>query len=127
MIEGITGIQEAQRANLRLMRAIKPQNGLGRGAYKATFSLHRYAVAVTHVDTGALRASHRIGQLGPAKYRIYIDPASKNPRTGELPSIYGITEHRRGGEHAFYKIAMRRYAYKSAEQGALVIIREIQQ
>lgn len=127
MIKGIKGIQQAQQANLRLMRAIKPQNGLGRGAYKATFSLHRYAVSVTHVDTGALKASHRIGQLGPAKYRIYIDPASKNPRTGELPSIYGITEHRRGGEHAFYEISMRRYALKSAQQGATVIIREIRQ
>lgn len=97
----ITGIQEAQQANLRAIHAALPERGLGRVVGIAALELHRYATAVTHVDTGALRASHRIRQDG-SRAEIYIDPGSVNPRTGEHPAQYGIEEHDRGGLHAFY-------------------------
>lgn len=124
MSSSIRGIQEAQQANLKLIRAVKPQNGTGRAAKTATFSLQRYAVAITHVLTGSLKGSHRIEQLGPAKFRIYIDPSSKNPRTGEAPAVYGIYEHSKGGSHAFYERTVMNYGSRASSEGFNVLIRE---
>lgn len=99
----IQGIQEAQQANLRAVAAF----GKG-GAFDALLAdivrgLHRYAVGITHVDTGALRASHRM-RLERRRRRgmIYIDPDAINPR-GQRPAVYGPVEEKRGGSHAFYR------------------------
>lgn len=96
----INGIQQAQRWNLRAIAAMKPSGALGRSVQYATIEGHRYVVSITHVDTGALRASHRIW-LGGLQGRIYIDPNAINPK-GQRPYIYGPKEHARGGAHAFY-------------------------
>ncbi len=98
----ITGIQEAQAANNRAIAALTPAGALGRAIKYGTTEAHRYAVAVTHVDTGALRASHRM-EVSGLRGRIFIDPWSTNPRSGTPPAEYGLYEHRRGGSHAFYQ------------------------
>lgn len=99
----ITGVQEAQRANLRAMRAVvQTGQGMTRALALAGLELHRYAVAVTHVDTGALRASHRLRE-SPGRVELFIDSGAVNPRTGASPARYGPLEHARGGEHAFYE------------------------
>ena len=98
----ITGLQEAQRANLQAVAALRPQGAFGRAVIYATTAGQRYAVGITHVDTGALRASHRVEVTG-LRGRIYIDPSSVNPRSGERPVVYGVEEHARGGSHAFYQ------------------------
>jgi hypothetical protein len=105
----IKGIQEAQRANLRAIATLQPQGRLGRALQMVMAELHRYAVSITHVWIvwgGALRASHRIGVLtlteNNGRGEIFIDPSAMNPR-GQRPSVYGIYEHARGGEHAFYE------------------------
>lgn len=116
----ITGVQEAQRANLRAMRAVvQTGQGMTRALALAGLELHRYAVAVTHVDTGALRASHRL-RSSPGRVELHIDPNArgiKRYRTGgkkiirrrrvsegaPRPAEYGPLEHARGGEHAFYE------------------------
>lgn len=101
-MKAIRGIQEAQRDNARMIAALRPDGGLGRAVQYGVIEAHRYTVTITHVDTGALRASHRMEVTG-ARGRIYIDPASVNPKTGQRPSRYGVYEHARGGVHAFYQ------------------------
>lgn len=96
----ITGLQEAQRANLHNIQAMRPTGALGRAIRWGGTEAHRYAVFVTHVDTGALRASHRI-KVETARAEVYIDPNAINPR-GQRPADYGVVEHERGGGHAFY-------------------------
>ncbi len=99
----IQGLQEAQRANLRRIAALKPDSHFGSAVKNVTAGLHRYAVTITHVwhiKGGALRASQRMSVKG-IHGRIYIDRSSVNPRGGR-PSIYGPYEEARGGEHAFY-------------------------
>lgn len=98
----IRGIQEAQRWNLRAIAAMQPDGQFGRAIQYATTIVHRHAVSITHVDTGALRASHRI-QLDGLRGRIYIDPSSVNPDSGARPAVYGAIEEARGGSHAFYR------------------------
>lgn len=101
----ITGIQEAQRANLRALAAVKPSGELGRAVIYVLAKLHRYAVSITHVISGALRASHRT-QYQEARDNalglIYIDEGAVRPGGGR-PAIYGPIEEARGGSHAFYQ------------------------
>ena len=105
----IEGIQEAQQANLRAIAVMEPESGLGRTVQFILPDLHRYAVSITHVWKlwgGALRAAHRMSLVEhvdkqTARGSIFIDPNAINPR-GQRPAEYGVYEHARGGEHAFY-------------------------
>lgn len=101
----ITGLQEAQNANARLIAMMEPDGAAGEATRYVTVGLERLAIAATHVDTGSLRASHRSEVLGLFG-RVFLDPNATNPRTGQLTSEYGVYEHERGGEHAFYDIAI---------------------
>lgn len=106
----IRGIQEAQRANERVIANLKPAGAFGRAIQYATIQAHRHTTTITHVDTGALRASHRM-RIDGLRGQIFIDPASPGitRRRGRRvsgrvrPSVYGVYEHNRGGKHAFYK------------------------
>lgn len=110
----IAGIQQAQQANAALIRAVKPGGAVGRAIQYGTIAAQRYAVGITHVDTGALKASHRMRfeAQGP-RGLIYIDPSAVNPRSGRRTAVYGPYEHARGGGHAFYERVI-------AEQGARI-------
>lgn len=102
----IQGIQEAQRDNLKMIRALDPNSGLGRAVQVATIDLQRYVVAITHVDTGTLRASHRIEMQmsgSAAQATIYVDPTAVNPRSNKRAEEYSVVEHARGEGHAFYE------------------------
>lgn len=116
----LRGLERLQAANVQLMKAINPRGGLGRGVKVATLHLHKYAVAITHVQTGTLKRSHimdfasggvqtyRFGIpiVDKAVGRIYINPGARNPVTGERPEEYGPMEHAKRGSHAFYKRAV---------------------
>lgn len=98
----ITGIQEAQAANNRLIARMQPRGALERAVLYGTTAAHRGAAVITHVDTVALRASHRM-EVSGKRGRVYIDPGAMNPRSGVRTAIYGPVEHARGGGHAFYR------------------------
>jgi len=104
----ITGVQQAQAANLRWVAALRPTGALGEAVRTGTTMAHRYAVIVTHVDTGTLRASHRVAVTG-LRGRVYIAPDAVNPRSGRRAAVYGPFEHGRGGDHAFYRRVVDEY------------------
>ncbi len=81
---------------------MKPSGAFGAAIQTATILAEQAAVAITHVDTGSLRASHR-GKVNGLRGVINIDPGSVNPRSKQKPAEYGYYEHMRGGEHAFYQ------------------------
>jgi hypothetical protein len=97
----ITGLQEAQRANLSLIRTLQPGGALEAAVKAGTTLAQQAAVRKTPVDTGSLRASHRINIQG-LRGMVYIDPSAKNPRSGGKPADYGPIVHARGGQRAFY-------------------------
>jgi len=112
----MTGLQEAQADNLKRLAALKPSGELGEGIKEATLAAHRYAVQITHVWPilgGGLRASHRVEMKGLIG-RVYIDPSAVNPR-GQMPSVYGFYENRRGGSHAFYDRTVDEYGGRASE------------
>ena len=120
----ITGLQEAQAANNKLIAALKPGDAFGRAIRYATTAAHRYAVALTHVDTGALRASHRMAiEENFLRGKVYIDPSGRNPRSSVRTAEYGPAEHARGGEHAFYERVLSEYGDTIAEEAGRMIMR----
>lgn len=102
----IQGIQELQDAMLRTIAALQPEGEAGESVKYGTTELHRYAVAITHVWTGALRGSHEMA-LSEMRGTISVNPGTTNPRTGERPIEYAVEEHERGGSHAFYYRTVR--------------------
>lgn len=103
----VRGAQQLQARNMRRIAQCKPTGALGRAIRYVLMGLHRAAVALTHVESGALRASHMAEYYG-TRGRIYINPATVNPR-GQRPVEYGVYEHARGGSHAFYTRAVNEY------------------
>lgn len=120
----IEGIQQAQAANNQMIAALKPRGAFGRALQVALTEAHRFAVIITHVDTGALRASQRMRLNEAALYGlVYIDPAARNPITGERTAIYGPYEHARGGEHAFYERVVNERGQQILGEAADVLVR----
>lgn len=133
----ITGIQEAQAANLRRIAALQPSGALGRLVRDVTVELQRYAIGITHagrykkskrgtyyysrsggIGGGALRSAHR-AEVSGLTGRVFVDPGAVNPLTRGKPSIYGLFEEARGGEHAFYsRTVAERGEQITAERGA---------
>lgn len=105
----LEGAQEVQDRNMRRIANMKPDGAAGEAVRDGAVALHRHAVQITHVGQyvggGALKNSHRIKVEGLESV-IYIDPAVVSPRRvgrkKQKPSVYGVYEHERGGEHAFY-------------------------
>lgn len=106
----IRGLQEAQAANNRRIAEMQPTGALGAVVRNLTVFTHRQALIVSHIDTGALRASHRMEVTG-VRGQVFIDPRAVNPRSRVSVSEYAKFEHDRGGGHAFY-----RRAHQAGEQ-----------
>ena len=85
--------------------------------------LSRYAISITHVLTGGLRAAHTVGLFN---YRgvLFIEPSAVNP-FGQRPAIYGEWEHARGGAHAFYERTVREAGAPIMRTGLSILDREL--
>ena len=105
----IRGLQEAQRWNARAIANLKPGSAYGRAVRTIVSQLQRYEVTLTHVDTGALRASLRMDVRGLTG-KVFIDRSAKNPRSQAMTSRYGEIENARGGTHAFAERTVREAA-----------------
>jgi hypothetical protein len=122
----IKGVQEEQARNLARIAALKPGGAISRAVRNALIKAHRYAVALTHVDTGTLRAAHRIVFRETDTYGfIEIDPSARNPRSHQLAADYGVYEHRRGGSHAFYGRVVAEYGDDIAREGVRIVLDEV--
>ena len=96
----IQGIQQTQAQLNRLAANNQPNSVVGAAVEGATQAAHRYAIYVTHVDTGALKGAHTYTVRG-AHGEVYINPRAQRS-DGARPANYGPYEHARGGTHAFY-------------------------
>lgn len=119
----IQGLQDAQRDNLKMIRALTPFSGFGDAIRVVATEVQRYAIMITHVDTGALRASHRIQWNGGLEAEVSLAESAVNPRTGERTSEYGVYEHERAGTHAFYERTYEERGERALEIGAVTLMR----
>ena len=112
----IRGLQKIQKANSKMINALRPEGARGRAVKYGLTEGQRAAQIETHVATGALKASHRMyyDANGP-RGTIYIDPTAANPRTGAMTHIYGPEEHARGDPHDFYARVERLHGKRIGE------------
>lgn len=121
----IQGLQEAQSTNTKQVAAFKPTGAYGAAVRYLTVAAHRYAMYVTHYQTGGLRAAHRM-TVTNLRGDIFLDPTGTNQaRGGARPSIYGPIEHNRGGSHAFYYRTEHEAGPRIIQDAASMIEREL--
>ena len=97
----IANLRRAQEANLRLLAATQPGGAAGAAVRAGLAETSRRVLAVTPVDTGSWRASHRVQQRGMSG-SIDIDPTARNARSGALVWRYVERLKRRGGRYDVY-------------------------
>jgi hypothetical protein len=120
----IEGLQQAQDANLRVIAAMQPAGATGEATRWLLTAAHRVLVTITHVDTGAYRASHRM-VLTEVRGVIGVDEGATNPRTGKRVSSYAKIEEARGGEHAAYYRTAEDYGPGLLRQSGEIILRAL--
>lgn len=115
----ITGLQEAQEANAKDIAALQPKGAMGKAVRHGMMLAQRYAQYLTHVDTGAWRASHRMQyseEAGDPRGSIYVDPSATNPRHPTPPEEYATIWELREGEMAVYKRTQDERGQKIADE-----------
>jgi hypothetical protein len=119
----IQGLREAQQANQRMIAALKPAGAFGQALKGATVRAQRHAISITHVDSGALRASHRM-RLTSLRGEVFLDPTARNPFTGQKTAFYGGIEHAKGGEHAFYERTVKEQGDRIAGEATQTLLKQ---
>lgn len=99
----VKGLEKTQKALADTIKAAQPDGKLDHSIKLGITFAYGLAKDYTHIDTATLRAAHRMQQMRAANWRIHIDPSVVNPKTGQKPYEYGVYEHYRGGDHAFYE------------------------
>ncbi len=119
----IYGIQAAQAALNRVSAVAKPGGPLAQAVQEATVQAQRYAIVITHVDTGALKGAHVTSVRGHHG-EVYINPAAARS-DGRRPAQYGPYEHERGGSHAFYERVIDERGAQIAREAGRVLMRAL--
>lgn len=86
----------------------------------------QHARFITHKDTGDLARSHAWEYNSHTmRGSIYISGkfAHARGKTVQFPRVYGIYEHARGGQHAFYQRTYDEYIKPKGYYGLRIIIR----
>lgn len=123
----IKGLQEAQAAMNQVVAAMKPRGAYGKAIQYATVQAHAYLVKITHVDTGAYRASQRMQiDLGSEPRGIvFVDPSATNPRSGARVAQYAEVEEARGGTHASYNRVVSEIGDRLVREAGAIIEGEL--
>lgn len=122
-INWVERTQKILKAHLQIIESLKPSGPMGAMVKGGAVAAHAYAQKITHVDTGNLKASHRIdpnAERGPAwTAAAVLLGSSPHPRSGIPAEQYGFYEHDRGGSHAFYERTAQE-AFPRIARGAVV-------
>lgn len=121
----IQGLQQAQYAALKAIRAVKPEGALGRAVKFLATGAHMRLVTLTHVDTGALRASEMIRMDDLLHYTVYNNQSARNPRSLAYVTSYASVEEARGGSHAAWQQTYEYGASVLAPRALAMVIGEL--
>jgi len=119
------GWNKAVTENLIFINDLRPSTGIGRGILAAVKLVHRMAVANTHVDTHALKHSHRIDfgyASNKAEGNVYVSDIT-NPKHSLSTLLYGPIEDARGGDHAFYGLIYHNESERIVDEAAVHMMR----
>jgi hypothetical protein len=96
----VTGFEELQAANRKLIESMKPSGALGKAVVYGVQQFQKGTTARAHRDTGTYAASQMTNVQGLVG-RVYT-ASNRNPKSGGVASVYGPIEEARGGSHAAY-------------------------
>jgi hypothetical protein len=110
-VENLTEIQERMANRIA---ALQSGGALQGSVQEMILAAHKYSVSITHIGQykrggqsikgGFLRASQLIRmENGGLRGVVYINPEAMNTIQKKRPADYGVFEHRRGGDHAFFE------------------------
>lgn len=116
----IKGFEEIQEAHRKLVYEMSPRGAFGRANQKATLDLMRAVRVRAHVDTGTYRSSI-VAEFDGLFGRVYVAP-NRNPKSGQLASVYGQYEEARGGSHAAFANASKSVEAQQATQDGIEIL-----
>ena len=103
----LLGLTKVLNVMNRAIAAVLPTGELGRAIQFATPEVREYAASVTHRVTGALANAHTWKYIARIPMgEVFISPSAQGAGSSR-PSKYGIVEHARGGDHAFYDKTVR--------------------
>lgn len=122
----VEGMQRLQAALNRAAAAVRPKGALGKAVKHVTAMVHRYAVAITPVDTGSWRASQRQILAPDARWgRVSIMPGAKNARTGAVVGRYAAAWEDRKGRYAVYLRTYEEEGQEALDAGGAIIRRAL--
>lgn len=84
-----------------------------------------YAREISPFWTGALSTSH-ITEQDDEMTVVYLNPAVRNPLTGDPPAEYGVKVHERDDGSAFYARTVEEYGPTVLEQGAELYVTRLE-
>lgn len=119
------GWNQAIAENLTFINSLKPSSRIGKGVLAALKLVHRMAVANTHIDTAALKMSHRIDfgyTSREAEGNVYVSDIT-NPKHHLSTLLYGPIEDDRGGDHAFYGLIYNNESERVANEASVHMMR----
>lgn len=129
----ISGLQQAQQAMMKKIASLKPGGSFEDAIRFGTIAALRYAISITHVDTGTLRAALRMklerGFMSGPRGVVYIDPNAVSPARSTTmagrakPSKYGPFENARGDSHGFFERVPRERGSTIGRQCAAALVR----
>lgn len=132
----VKGLREMQRANERMIHAVRPRGALGRSVKQTTERSYRVLRARIHWDTGAAQAAIRMRYRetkNTATGEVYFDPNAKNPNAGKgkrghkkyrrVVDYIGY-EFGRGGAHDAWT-QMLNEAEPNAVRGAEIVLEDL--
>lgn len=99
-------LREFQRANERMIHAVRPRGALGRSVKQSTEMGYRILRTKIHRDTSAAQAAIRMRfreTKNTATGEVYFDPNAKNPRAGK--GKRGRRKYRRVVDYIGYEFA----------------------
>lgn len=117
----VTGLRQAQAANVRLIKALDPRNEMGAITQRATLKVFYKMRSLVHRQSGTLAAALTVDFKATARTAtgsVYIDTGVVNPRSGAYPAFYGPLENARGGSHAFIDRTYAEFQQAAADAAA---------
>ncbi|MBA2702695.1 MAG: hypothetical protein H0U60_02470 [Blastocatellia bacterium] len=119
----LKNLDKAQRKNLKVIAALRPEGALGKMAQYGAVQAYNYMHGIVHVDTGLLKMSLFIDRKNASTYAVRVreNVSYKKKR----PAVYGAYENARGGAHAFVNRTMQQ-APRIGQEAALFFTQEIE-
>ncbi len=108
--------------------AVTWQRTIDRRIKPVGLEMLEYASKITHRITGTLASAYRLTYAitGEAAFgTLSIAEDVVNPVSGQRPVEYGVYEHARGGDHAFFERTFKKFERRAATRYMNFVLQDL--